>query len=163
MPPKPSKHRLRAQPTQPTLRTAPQENLRSAATERMLEKRSLNDPKLGTALDVILDGLDKVAGVRGRGDFGFTKRQWEEVYNLAQALGLPKDEAIARSVNSSLRNELANIRTRINQYNVDFETVQLEGVDATSDGADEEFKRRVVAHEKRRAKMAKLMKKKAQS
>jgi len=69
----------------------------------MLEKRSLNNEILGTALDVILDGLDEAAARRRRVDFGLSKRQWQEVCNLAEALGLDKDEAIARSVSLSFR------------------------------------------------------------
>ena len=69
----------------------------------MLEKRSLNNEILSTALDLILDGLDEAAARRRRVDFGLSKRQWQEVYNLAQALGLDKDEAIAKSVSFAFR------------------------------------------------------------
>jgi len=82
---------------------------------------------------------------------------------LAQALGLPKDEAVARSVSSPLRDELANERTRLDLHGVNVEAVQVNSINTARGSADEEFRRRVIAHEKRRTKMAKLMKKKAES
>ena len=156
MPPKHTKHRLQPNPVQPDSQANPRK-VKERNSEKILEKRSLNDAKLGIALDVILDGLDEAAARLRRVDFCLNKRQWEEVCNLAQALGLTENEAIIRSVDSSSHEEIADACIRIKQHTVTFEVALLE---AAGGSADDEFKDRAERHKARRAKN--LLKKKVQ-
>jgi len=60
----------------------------------MLEKRTLNDPVVATAVDIVVDGMAKPSTV----DLALSPRQWDEVVKIAKELDLDQEEAVARYV-----------------------------------------------------------------